>query len=145
MLYGTSAKNLKKLQNLIIQNTLARVVTGVNRREHIQPALKKLHWLPVKERIEYKVALITHKVISSKQPRYLTDIVNIHRPARDLRSASQQHLSGHITKTKAAERSFSCASKIVWNQLPFHLRTEGSTRTFKFKLKTTLFKYAYCM
>jgi hypothetical protein len=86
LLQGTSAKNLQKLQ--VVQNSLARVVTGVKRRDHIQPALRKLHWLPIKERIEYKVALITHKVISTQQPRYLANIIDIHSPSRDLRSAT---------------------------------------------------------
>jgi len=143
LLFGSSAKNLKKLQ--VVQNSLARVVTGVKRRDHIQPALKRLHWLPINERIQYKVALITHKVISTQQPGYLADIVTIHKPSRDLRSSSQQRLSGHITKTKTAERSFSCSSKTVWNQLPLDLRAEACTRTFKSKLKTFLFKASYCL
>lgn len=143
LLHGTSEKNLRKLQ--VVQNSLARVVTGVKRRDHIQPALKKLHWLPIRERIDYKVALITHKVISTQQPKYLTDIVSIHRPTRNLRSSSQQRLSGHITKTKTAERSFTYASENVWNKLPLALRAEGNTRAFKSKLKTHLFQSAYCM
>jgi hypothetical protein len=143
LLMGTSHKNIRKLQ--IVQNSLARVVTGVKRREHITPALKKLHWLPISERIQYKVALITHKVILTRQPQYLADIVKIHKPTRELRSSSQQRLCAHATKTKTAERSLSCTSTTVWNGLPLDLRAESSTPTFKSKLKTHLFKSAYCM
>ena len=32
------------------------------------PVLKDLHWLPVKQHIEYKVALVTHKVLETSQP-----------------------------------------------------------------------------
>ena len=140
---GTSANNLRKLQ--VVQNSLARVVTGLKRREHIQPALKRLHWLPINERIQYKVALITHKVVSTQQPSYLSDIVSIYRPTRPLRSASQQRLSGQVTKTKGAENSFSCASTTIWNKLPLDLRMEGNIKTFKSKLKTFLFQSAYRM
>ena len=49
ILHGTSASNLNKIQRVI--NTLARVVTGTGRREHITPVLKRLHWLPVRSRI----------------------------------------------------------------------------------------------
>src|SRR5271163_2458615 len=37
-------------------------------RDHITPVLKDLHWLPVQQRIEYKVALVTHKVLATGQP-----------------------------------------------------------------------------
>lgn len=142
LLYGTSTKNLRKLQ--VVQNSLARVVTGVKRRDHIRPTLKKLHWLPVAERIQYKMALITQKVITTQQPQYLADIVNIYRPVRELRSSSQQRLVACTTNSVSAERSFSCGSSTVWNGLPLDLRTEGSTFTFKKLLKTHLFRIAYC-
>ena len=49
---GISQANLNKIQR--IQNTLARVVTNTSKFEHITPILKKLHWLPIKQRIDYK-------------------------------------------------------------------------------------------
>jgi len=67
VLYGTSAANIKKLQR--VQNSLARVVAGARRREHITPVLKDLHWLPIEQRIVYKVALIMHKVLQEQQPQ----------------------------------------------------------------------------
>ena len=69
LLLGTSAKNIDKLQR--VQNTLARVVSCTRRRDHITPILRKLHWLPVAQCLEYKFALITHKVLSTQQPQYL--------------------------------------------------------------------------
>ena len=41
LLYGTSKRNIDKLQRL--QNSLARAVTGTGASEHITPVLKKLH------------------------------------------------------------------------------------------------------
>jgi hypothetical protein len=143
LLSGISAKNVRKLQT--VQNSLARVVSGTKRRDHIKPVLKTLHWLPITKRIEFKVALITHKVISTQEPKYLSDIVSIYRPTRELRSSSQQRLSGHTTRTKTGERSFSSTSSRVWNGLPADLRAETCIHTFKSKLKTHLFKSAYCM
>ena len=57
LLYGTSKRNIDKLQRL--QNSLARAVTGTGASEHIKPVLKKLHWLPITARIHYKNRL-TH-------------------------------------------------------------------------------------
>ena len=58
---GISQANLNKIQR--IQNTLARVVTNTSKFEHITPILKKLHWLPIKQRIDYKLCLLTYKTL----------------------------------------------------------------------------------
>ena len=38
--------------------TLSRVVTLVKERAHIRPSLKRLHWLPIRQRADFKVALL---------------------------------------------------------------------------------------
>jgi len=58
-----SEANLSKLQR--VQNTLARVVLRRGKYEHITPALSELHWLPVRQRIDFKVAMLTFKVRKS--------------------------------------------------------------------------------
>ena len=62
---GISQANLNKIQR--IQNTLARVVTNTTKFEHITPILKKLHWLPIKQRIDYKLCLLTYKTLQIQQ------------------------------------------------------------------------------
>ena len=130
--------NIVKLQR--VQNNLARIVTGGRRRDHITPVLRDLHWLPVAKRIEYKVALITHKVLHQKQPQYLSELVDAYKPSRTLRSSSQ-HLVTRQTgiKTKLGERSFSHASAKTWNSLPTDLRAISEEKQFKSALKTFLF------
>jgi hypothetical protein len=54
LLYGMSQKNLNSLQR--IQKSLARVVCNAPYRCSAQPLLKSLHWLPIIERVEYKLA-----------------------------------------------------------------------------------------
>ena len=66
---GISQANLNKIQR--IQNTLARVVKNTSKFEHITPILKKLHWLPIKQRIDYKLCLLTYKTLQIQQPTYL--------------------------------------------------------------------------
>jgi len=58
-----------------IQNTAARLVLGLKRRAHITPALKKLHWLPVRQRITFKIATLVHRVQHQDCPPYLCDLV----------------------------------------------------------------------
>jgi len=117
LLYGTSKSNLAKLQR--IQNTLARVVAGTKRREHITPVLKDLHWLPIEQRINYKVAVITHKVLQEKQPAYLSDIVSVQEHTRTLRSSSQCLIArSYQPKMKTGDRCFSEAARNIWKTLP---------------------------
>ena len=52
LLYGTSGKNLVKLQSL--QNVAAKIIVGGSKYEHVTPILRKLHWLPVESRIHFK-------------------------------------------------------------------------------------------
>ena len=66
---GISQTNLNKLQH--IQNSLARVITNTSKYQHITPTLKKLHWLPIKQRIDYKICLLTYKTLTNQQLTYL--------------------------------------------------------------------------
>ena len=57
LLYGIPEYAIKKLQR--VQNLAARVVTRSSKYSSITPTLKKLHWLPVKYRIIFKVVLLS--------------------------------------------------------------------------------------
>ena len=144
LLYGTSKANLEKLQR--IQNTLARVVAGTKRREHITPVLKDLHWLPVEQRINYKVAVITHKLLQKKQPAYLASLVQEYQPTRVLRSASQCLISrAHVASSRHGNKAFSTAARTVWGTLPLSLRLVPNLLSFKKLLKTHFFTVSYCV
>ena len=45
-------------------------------RKHMLPYLKSLHFLPVKFRIEFKIALLTHKCLHGYAPTYLKNLIN---------------------------------------------------------------------
>jgi hypothetical protein len=138
LLYGTSVKNIQRLQR--VQNTLARVVTGTKRRDHIKPVLRDLHWLPVAQRIEYKIALITHKVLSTAEPPYLNSLINIYKPSRQLRSEGKRQLvKPRGLVSSFGQRTFTQASATTWNNLPEDLRSLDSIKHFKAKLTTFLF------
>ena len=141
LLYGTSKSNIAKLQR--VQNTLARVVSGTKKRESITPVMMDLHWLPITARIEYKVALLTHKVLVSRQPEYLLDTICVYSPARDLRSGSQHLLTSRRSHTATAQQSLNYAAKQVWNKLSPTLRNIPDLVAFKKQLKTELFLSYY--
>jgi len=64
--------NLTKLQT--VQNAAARVVTGTRKFDHITPVLRQLHWLPVCQRITFKLAMITFKCLHGLAPSYLAEV-----------------------------------------------------------------------
>ena len=64
--------DLEKLQR--VQNTAARLICNISKFDHITPTLVKLHWLPVRHRINFKILLITFKVIHCLAPEYLSEL-----------------------------------------------------------------------
>ena len=65
---------LRRLQ--LVQNSLCRVVTHSSKFSHITPQLKKLHWLPVRYRVQFKIGLITYKILNQGQPVYLRELIH---------------------------------------------------------------------
>ena len=62
LLNGIPEYAIKKLN--CVQNLTTRVVTRSSKYSSITPTLKKLHWLPVKYRIIFKVVLPTFKALN---------------------------------------------------------------------------------
>ena len=53
------AATLAPLQRVL--TAAARLVLDLKTRDHATPALRELHWLPIAQRIEYKLCLLVHK------------------------------------------------------------------------------------
>ena len=73
LLYGLPKQTLMRLQH--VQNVAARIVTLAAKREHISPVLYELHWLPVQERIVFKILLMTFKCLNGLAPSYLSELI----------------------------------------------------------------------
>ena len=126
-----------------MQNTLARIVVRRGKFDHITPTLSELHWLPIRQRVIFKVATMSFKLRQYSQPTYLSDQLVDYVPNRSLRSASQQLLLAKPTRTVLAQRSFTSAAPNVWNSLPEDLRQCCDLETFRRRLKTYLFSSVY--
>jgi len=137
LLVGIPGSSMQRLQ--YIQNCAARVLMRVRRFEHITPILQKLHWLPVRFRIDYKICLLTYQCVHGSAPEYLTELINIHNPSRHLRSSDTHKLQVPKSKLRTmGDRAFQVAAPRIWNALPNHLRAPQSIEVFKNKLKTHL-------
>jgi len=107
--------------------------------------MKDLHWLPVKQRIEYKLMLITYQCLNGNGPVYLRELIDWYHPRRHLRSADAFLLESKFVRSgqKHRDRSFTYAVPFLWNNLPIFIRSSSTTDAFKTRLKTHLFKLAY--
>jgi len=72
VLAGLPASTLAPLQHA--QNAPARLALGLDRRSHITTALQKLHWLPVKYRVTFKIATIMHQTFHHRSDACRTSL-----------------------------------------------------------------------
>src|SRR6218665_347245 len=104
-----------------------------------------LHWLPVHQRILYKVSTIAWRCILGVAPVYLSErfVLSSSCPGRrSLRSAScGDYLIPSSCTAIKQNRAFSAAGPSIWNGLPFELRSlpRDFSSSFYSLLKTFLF------
>src|SRR5271156_6970370 len=91
LLVNTASNNINKLQR--IQNNLALIVCNVPARANAAPLLMKLHWLPIKQRITYKIATLTFKALQTKIPSYLHNVLTPYASTCSLRSSQSNLLT----------------------------------------------------
>ena len=112
LLYGLPSYLIHRLQ--LVQNCVARLIMCRNKYDHITPILKELHWIPVQQRIIFKILLITYKALNDLAPIYISNLLNKYVPIRQLRSSSQYLLNVPSSNLKTyGDRAFSvCAPKL---------------------------------
>ena len=142
LLVGATQKSVKQLQRL--QNRAARILSLTSKFSHITPVLKDLHWLPVEQRIQFKVLLMCFKSLRGLAPPYLSELITPYIPSRALRSADNYLLDIPPSRLKTfGDRSFAVAGPKLWNALPLKIRESAQTislDTFKTVLKTHIFQ-----
>ena len=102
---------------------------------------KNCSWLPISERIKYKVACMCFNAVNGSGPAYLFELLHVYTLSRTLRSSSDTHIL-KIQQYKHKSHgfcAFSCFGPHVWNSLLQDLRHCSNLSSFKAKLKTFLF------
>jgi len=62
---------LRHLQ--LVQDAAACLVTGARRCDHITLVLRQLHWLPVRQRVMFKIAGLVYQSLVGAAPTYPAD------------------------------------------------------------------------
>ena len=129
---------LRRLQ--AVQNATARLVTGTRRCDHITPVLQQLHWLPVRQRVEFKLAVLVYKALNNLASPYLSDDCQlvVITGRRQLRSSDNFSCTMTCSSSPLGDRAFAAAGPRLWNSLPIQnvRRLDLLLDTFRRKLKT---------
>ena len=144
ILYSLPSTTLRKYQP--IQNIYTKPVLNKNRYSSSSWALKKLHWLSIQQRIEYKILTTTLKCITSLAPKFLQDLISIKNNTWDNMCSNNTSTILHTPKVKYqtfAAWSFRHSTTTLWNQLLKSIKDSPNLDIFKKKLKTHLFKHAF--
>ena len=99
-----------------------RLIVGAKKQDHIKHILRdRLHWLPVPQRVQFKLCMLTYKALHGLAPSYIADLC---RPVttvgnrQRLRSATRDDLVVASSVTNFGTRAFAVAGPKAWNQLP---------------------------
>ena len=120
LLCNINKDKIKALQ--VAQNDAARLVFKRPRHSSASCLLNQLHWLPIEQRIKYKVCSIVHKSFQSNYPEYINEMLHVYIPGRVLRSSyDPRRLVKPKVCRKIGEQSFSFSAPLFWNSLPRHI------------------------
>ena len=139
LLYGCKSKDLDRLQAL--QNKAVKLIFNAGKRDSPAPLLNTLHWLPIRERIKYKLCMYIYKCLNGTAPQYLVDFIT-YKPkgTRFTRSSMDTTLlTSQYARTSIGDKSFCISGPSLWNSLPKNIREAHTLSGFKKGLKSYLY------
>ena len=146
ILYGILDHHLMELQK--VQNAAVRFIFGkeIKKFDHISPYLKLLHFLPIKYRIMFKIALLCFKCLNNIAPEYLKGIITPKiNSSMNLRIDEDPFLLEVPQRPQfvKSEKAFYYAGPTIWNALPYSIRSSQNVDSFKVSLKSHYFLSAF--
>ena len=134
LLSGIPQRLIDKLQK--VQNCSARLILKPQ-NAHVSPLLAKLQWLPIAQRIDYKISSLYYNDVSDTSLLYLSDLLRLYVPSSSLHSSDDTRIF-RIPKRKKkfkGQHAFSHLGLVTWNKLPYSVRHAQTQFQFKTKLK----------
>ena len=112
----------------------------------ISPYLKKLHFLPVQYRIQFKIRLLVYKCINNLAPAYLKSLINVPQSDSHGLRINEDYFRLVVPPKPNLARtsySFSYMGPELWNKLPYSIRTISDLSQFKSKVKAYFYGLAF--
>ena len=141
---GLPACDFQRLQSVL--NAAVLLVAGSSRRDHVTSLLRDRHWLPVKQRVEYKLCMMVHRCLYGDAPSYLADLITPSAAATvrpGLRSAASSTVAVPRTTSSLEDRSFAAMAHVHGTNFHYRFVAFFSAATFKRQLKTFLYNHAF--
>ena len=102
-------------------------------------SLKTLHWLPIRQRINFKTLVLVYKYLTTGQPKYFAPYLSLYKSAVNTRHSNPKnmflqvpHYCSSIYKSKVHfNNSFSYDAPKLWNDLPHDICSAPNLSCFK--------------
>ena len=135
---NTAKKNVDKLQ--LVQNFAARIVANKRKYEHVTPILRSLNWLPVRDQLYFRDAVLAFKCMSGLAPVYLSDklITRSTVSKRELETRNSQMLNIPLFRTATGQKTFYYRTVNIWNNLNNDIKLCIDVNSFRNKLRGVL-------
>lgn len=114
--YGLTQENCTLLQRL--ENSAVRFVYNKQKYDHISEFRKAAGIPCIKETSKIEIASLVHKVLSTRQPRYLRAKLISRSVVRDRNTRQDAMLQLPQIRTEAGRKAFSYFGPYVYNALP---------------------------
>ena len=141
---GLPETNIHKLQ--WVQNMAAKLILNKDKHDSVTECFIKIHWLPIRTRIHFKILTLTYKCLNNQVPEYLCNLLTVNETNdRCLRSSSQYRrlIVPFVRLQTFVAWSFSVTAPRLWNSIPNYIKQSSTLDLFKTNLKTFLFKATY--
>jgi len=134
LLTGLPKYVLDRLQR--VMNAAARMLCSAGKYLHVTGLIRDwLHWLPVAQRIQFKLCLMMYKVMHGLAPAYLSELCASSCVEGRTQSSARSDLVIQRTRTKFGGRAFVVTGPMAWNRLPSSVHNSPSLDSFKTALK----------
>ena len=126
LLAGLSNELINKLGLQSVLRSTARLILRKRKFDPISDNLRhQLHWLPIRQRIQYELGVLVYKRLHGYAPSYLADRISpVGNESQRLWSVARGNLAVPRTRTvRVGPRSFTVSGPTLWNSLPVELKT----------------------
>jgi len=129
-----------------VLNTATCYVADLLPYHHVTLVQRSLHWLPIHQRIQYKLCILMYGAAHGYAPDYITNMVTLTSATSSrshLRSANSLTFDTPQMLMRMGDCALSVAGPPTWNALPADICCAPSLDTCKKRLKSHLFSAAY--
>ena len=134
---NTAKTNVNKLQ--LVQNFAARIVVNKRKYDHVTPILKSLNWLPVKDQLYFRDAVLAFKCMSGLAPGYLSDkLITRSNVSNQKNQKFTDDINIPLFRSTTGKKTFHYRIVNIWNTLDNNIKLTIDVNTFRNKVRGTL-------